>query len=42
VIGLAISAYFGEDIIEFLIKPGQEARPDFQLVFLEPFESFVT
>jgi sec-independent protein translocase protein TatC len=42
VIGLCISAYFGEDIIEFLIEPAQEARPDFQLVFLDPFESFVT
>jgi len=42
VVGLCISAYFGEEIIEFLIKPGEEARPDFQLVFLEPFESFVT
>ena len=42
VFGLAISAFFGEDIIEFLKEPGEEAQPDFQLAFLEPFENFVT
>jgi sec-independent protein translocase protein TatC len=41
VIGIIISAYFGEDLIEFLKEPGEEASPEFRLVFLEPFENFV-
>jgi sec-independent protein translocase protein TatC len=41
VIGMIVAAYFGEDLIEFLKKPGEEASPEFRLVFLEPFENFV-
>lgn len=42
VIGLAISAVFGNQIIEFLKEPAEERREDFQLQFIEPFELFVT
>lgn len=42
VIGLAISAYFGGEIIDFLKKPAEARREDFQLQFIEPFELFVT
>jgi sec-independent protein translocase protein TatC len=41
VLGIIVSAYFGEDLIEFLKKPGEDASPEFRLVFLEPFENFV-
>ncbi|HEV8573963.1 MAG TPA: twin-arginine translocase subunit TatC [Dehalococcoidia bacterium] len=43
VLGVAISTYFGNDLIEFLKKPG-EARSDtdLQLQFIEPFELFGT
>lgn len=42
VIGLAISAFFGDEIIEFLKEPAERRREDFQLQFIEPFELFVT
>jgi sec-independent protein translocase protein TatC len=42
VIGLAISAYFGGEIIDFLKEPAEKRREDFQLQFIEPFELFVT
>jgi len=42
VIGLAISAYFGADIIDFLKQPAEDRSEDFQLQFIEPFELFVT
>jgi len=42
VIGLAISAYFTGDLLRFLKQPAEERSQDFRLVFLEPFESFVT
>jgi sec-independent protein translocase protein TatC len=43
VLGLAISAYFGDELIKFLKKPG-EARSDtdLDLQFIEPFELFGT
>ncbi len=42
VIGLGVSVYFGQDIIDFLKQPAEERHPDFQLQFIEPFELFVT
>jgi len=42
VLGLAVSAYFGQDIIDFLKQPAVDRSPNFQLVFIEPFENFVT
>jgi len=44
VIGLGVSVFFGQDIIDFLKKPAEEARsPDeFNVQFIEPFELFVT
>ncbi|MFQ5474039.1 MAG: twin-arginine translocase subunit TatC, partial [Dehalococcoidia bacterium] len=42
VIGLAISAVFGEEIIDFLKRPAEAKSEDFQLQFIEPFELFVT
>jgi len=42
VVGLAISAYFGQDLIDFLKKPAEDRREGFQLQFIEPFELFVT
>ncbi len=42
VAGLAVSAYFGGEIIEFLKEPAEARNPDFQLQFIEPFELFVT
>jgi sec-independent protein translocase protein TatC len=42
VIGLAISATFTDDLLRFLKEPAEERSPEFVLVFLEPFESFVT
>lgn len=41
VVGIIVAAYFGNDLIVFLKKPGEEASPDFKLIFLEPFENFV-
>jgi sec-independent protein translocase protein TatC len=40
-IGLAISAVFADDFIEFLKEPAEERREGFQLQFIEPFENFV-
>jgi len=42
VTGLAVSAYFGEQIIDFLKEPAKSRNPDFQLTFIEPFELFAT
>jgi len=42
IIGLAVSAYFGEDLIEFLKEPAKERSPNFQTQFIEPFELFGT
>ncbi len=42
VIGLAISAYFGKDLLEFLKKPAEDRSPDIHFQFIEPFELFVT
>jgi sec-independent protein translocase protein TatC len=42
VIGLAISATFTDDLLRFLKEPAEERSQDFHLIFLEPFESFVT
>jgi sec-independent protein translocase protein TatC len=39
VVGLAVSAYFGDRFIEFLKEPAGE---DVQLQFIEPFELFAT
>jgi sec-independent protein translocase protein TatC len=42
VAGLAVSAYFGEDIIDFLKEPAEKRVEGIQLQFIEPFELFVT
>lgn len=44
VIGLGVSVFFGEDIIDFLKKPAEDAlKPEpFEAQFIEPFELFVT
>ncbi len=42
VAGLAVSAYFGEDIIRFLKEPAERRVENFQPQFIEPFELFVT
>src|SRR3990170_457515 len=42
VAGLAVSAYFGGELIDFLKEPAKSRNPDFQLQFIEPFELFVT
>lgn len=44
VIGLGVSVFFGQDIIDFLKKPAEEAlKPEpFEAQFIEPFELFVT
>ena len=42
VIGLAISTYFGDELIEFLKKPGERDGVDLQTQFIEPFELFGT
>ncbi|MCH8815569.1 MAG: twin-arginine translocase subunit TatC [Chloroflexi bacterium] len=42
VIGLAISAWFGQEIIDYLKRPAEAKSEDFQLQFIEPFELFVT
>ena len=41
-IGLAISAYFGKDIIDFLKEPAEDRSENFHLQFIEPFEMFAT
>ncbi|HVP05783.1 MAG TPA: twin-arginine translocase subunit TatC [Dehalococcoidia bacterium] len=41
VIGLAITAVFAADIIDFLEQPAKDRAPDFQPQFIEPFENFV-
>jgi sec-independent protein translocase protein TatC len=42
VVGLAVSAYFTGDFIDFLKKPAEKKVENFQLVFLDPFENFAT
>jgi sec-independent protein translocase protein TatC len=42
VVGLAVSVYFGDELIDFLKAPAEKRHPDFQLQFIEPFELFVT
>jgi sec-independent protein translocase protein TatC len=42
VAGLAVSALFTDDLLRFMKEPAEHRREDFTLVFLEPFESFVT
>ena len=42
VAGLAVSAYFAGDLIEFLKEPAEARNPDFQLQFIDPFEMFVS
>lgn len=42
VVGLAVSAYFGEDIIDFLKEPAEKRVDNFEPQFIEPFELFVT
>lgn len=42
VAGLAVSAYFGADLIDFLKRPAEARVDEFQLQFIEPFELFVT
>jgi sec-independent protein translocase protein TatC len=42
VVGLAVSVYFGEELIDFLKEPAEKRNPDFRLQFIEPFELFVT
>jgi sec-independent protein translocase protein TatC len=44
VIGLGVSVFFGQDIIDFLKRPAEEAlKPEpFETQFIEPFELFVT
>lgn len=42
VLGLAVSAYFGQDLIDFLKKPAEARSENFHLQFIEPFELFVT
>lgn len=42
VVGLAVSAYFGEDIIDLLKEPAEKRVDNFQPQFIEPFELFVT
>jgi len=42
VIGLALSAAFGERIIEFLREPAEARQADFTLQYIEPFEFVMT
>jgi sec-independent protein translocase protein TatC len=42
VIGLVVSVFFGERLIDFLKEPAEKKNPDFHLQFIEPFELFVT
>lgn len=41
VIGLAVTAIFAKDIIDFLEDPARDRSPEFQPQFIEPFENFV-
>jgi len=41
VVGLAVSSYFGGDLIDFLKEPAEARNPNFRLQFIEPFELFV-
>jgi sec-independent protein translocase protein TatC len=41
VAGLAVTAIFADDIIEYLQEPAKERSPQFQAQFIEPFENFV-
>lgn len=41
VIGLGISAFFGQHLIDFLKKPAEDRYQNFQLQFIDPFELFV-
>jgi len=42
VIGLGVSFFFGDQLIDFLKEPAERKNPGFQLQFIEPFELFVT
>ena len=42
VIGLGVSVFFGNDIIDFLKKPAEARSENFELQFIEPFELFAT
>jgi sec-independent protein translocase protein TatC len=43
VLGLAISTYFGDELIDFLKRPGESrSDTDLSLQFIEPFELFGT
>ena len=42
VIGLGVSVFFGQDLIDFLKEPAEKKNPDFSLQFIEPFELFAT
>ena len=42
VVGLGVSIFFGERLIDFLKEPAESKNPDFRLQFIEPFELFVT
>jgi len=42
VIGLVVSVFFGERLIDFLKEPAEKKNPDFHLQFIEPFELFAT
>ena len=42
VIGLGVSVFFGNDIIDFLKKPAEARSENFELQFIEPLELFVT
>ena len=43
IIGLGVSVFFGQDIIDFLKKPAEaRSENELQLQFIEPFELFVT
>ncbi|HUF53993.1 MAG TPA: twin-arginine translocase subunit TatC [Dehalococcoidia bacterium] len=42
VLGLAVSAFFAADFIDWLKEPAEEKHPGLQLQFIEPFENFVT
>ncbi len=42
VLGLGVSVYFGQDVIDFLKKPAESRVEGFRLQFIEPMELFVT
>jgi len=41
VLGLAVSALFADNFIDYLKEPAEDHREGFQLQFIEPFENFV-